>query len=82
MAGTLTVRGLQGAVAVVTARLAGLDDLPQEQILGDTPPQEALHALSVLLASVLGAIAPQGIASAVRVAGALASEMEASHGNT
>jgi len=71
----ITTRGLQGAVAVVTAQLASLD-IPQEKALGSTPPEEALRALSVLVASVLGSTAPTGLASAVRAAGALAGQME------
>lgn len=74
----LSVRGLQGAVAVVTAHLTGLDEMPQEQILGDTPPAEALHALSLLVASILNNTSPDALTAALRRAGAAAGEWEAS----
>lgn len=72
----ITARGLQGAVAVVTANLAGLN-LSQEELLGDTPPEEALLALSTLVASVLNVTAPSGLATALRAAGRIAGEWEA-----
>jgi hypothetical protein len=72
----ITARGLQGAVAIVTARLAGLD-IPQAQILGETPPAEALHALSVVVVAVLGVATPVGLQAALRSAGVFAGEMEA-----
>ncbi|MFF7158125.1 hypothetical protein [Streptomyces sp. NPDC008139] len=71
----ITTRGLQGATAVVTARVAGLD-VPQEQLLGETPASEALFALTVLVASVLNVTAPSGLTTALRTAGSLASRLE------
>lgn len=40
-------RGLQAAVALVTAANAGLE-IPQAELLGETPIEEALTAMTVL----------------------------------
>ncbi|MDJ0341786.1 hypothetical protein [Streptomyces sp. PH10-H1] len=72
----LTIAGVQGAIALVTARLARLD-VPQEQILGDTPAQEALAALSAIVVSVLEQTVPDHLVGALRRAGVTAGQWEA-----
>ncbi len=70
----ITLRGLQGAIALVSAAQAGLE-VPQEQLLGDTPPEEALRALTGLAAAFLG-LAPGAPWEALRSVGGLAARFE------
>ncbi|TKA11744.1 hypothetical protein [Actinacidiphila oryziradicis] len=74
---TLTARGLQAAVALTTARNAGLE-IPQAQLLGDTPAEEALLALTVLASCFLDFGAPSIPGAALRSAGRIAGRLEAS----
>lgn len=61
--GTVSVRALQTAVALVTAQAAGLG-LPQADVLGDCPADEALTALTALVAGLMRTAAP-GFGTAV-----------------
>jgi hypothetical protein len=61
--GTVSVRALQAAVALVTAQAAGLG-LPQGDVLGDCPADEALTALTAPVAGLMRAAAP-GFGTAV-----------------
>ncbi|MFF0127316.1 hypothetical protein ACFYTG_16540 [Streptomyces mirabilis] len=67
-------RGLQAAVALATAANAGLE-IPQAELLGETPAEEALTALVVLASCFLtfGSASVPGTAlqSAGRIAGRL-----------
>lgn len=73
---TITARGLQAAVALTTARNAGLD-IPQAQLLGETPAEEALTALTVLASCFLDFGAPTVPKAALRAAGHIAGHLEA-----
>ncbi|MEU5633531.1 hypothetical protein ACH47C_26925 [Streptomyces rishiriensis] len=77
--GTITARGLQAAVALTTARSAGLD-IPQAQLLGDTPAEEALLALTVLASCFLDFGAPSAPRVALRTAGGIAGRLEVQEG--
>lgn len=71
----ITLRGLQAAIALVTAAQAGLE-IPQGQLLGDTPPEEALRALTGLAAAFLRLGAPGLPWEALRSVGGLAARFE------
>lgn len=72
----ITARGVQSAVAMVTARSAGID-VPAAQILGDTPAEEALAALVVLTATFMGASDPAAVDGVLRRTGVIAANAEA-----
>lgn len=69
-------RGLQAAVALVTAANAGLE-IPQADLLGETPAEEALTALTVLSACFLTFGPPSTPDVALRSAGRIAGRLEA-----
>ncbi|MFB6567370.1 hypothetical protein [Streptomyces noursei] len=71
----VSVRGMQAAVALVTAE-AGNVDLPQARILGGTPAQEALQALAWLVSSLLVASAPDAMGRFLRSVGATTAQFE------
>lgn len=71
----ITLRGLQAAVALVTAVHADLE-VPQAQVLGDTPPEEALRALTGLAAAFLTLGDPRVPGQALRAAGGLVARFE------
>jgi hypothetical protein len=71
----ISLRGLQAAIALVTAAHAGVD-VPQEQLLGDTPPDEALRALTGLAAAFLRLGESGQPWEALRVVGGLAARFE------
>lgn len=50
--GTVSVRSLQAAISLVTAQAAGLE-VPQAELLGDCPAEEALATLTLLVAGVI-----------------------------
>jgi len=74
--GTITVRGLQSAVALVTAQAAGLE-VPQAQILGETPIEEALQALTVLAATVMNVTLPSATTGVLRSTATMVARWEA-----
>lgn len=69
-------RGLQAAVALVTAANAGME-IPQGDLLGETPAEEALSALVVLSACFLSFGPPSARGVALRSAGRIAGRLEA-----
>lgn len=71
----ITLRGLQSAIALVSAAQAGLE-VPQEQLLGNTPATEALRALTGLAAAFLRLGAPGLPWEALRSVGGLAAQFE------
>jgi hypothetical protein len=73
-------RGLQAAVALVTAANAGLD-VPQAELLGETPAEEALTALTVLASCFLGFGAPSVPGVALQAAGRIAGRLEVREGH-
>lgn len=72
-------RGLQAAVALVTAANAGLD-VPQSELLGETPVEEALSALVVLASCFLTFGAPSVPGVALQAAGRIGGLLEAQEG--
>jgi len=72
-------RGLQGAVALCTAQNAGLE-IPQAELLGGTPAEEALSALVVLASCFLQFGAPSAPGVALRAAGRIAGHLEVEEG--
>ncbi|MFI2202659.1 hypothetical protein ACH47Z_18140 [Streptomyces sp. NPDC020192] len=72
-------RGLQAAVALVTASNSGLE-IPQAELLGETPAEEALSALVVLASCFLGFGAPSVPVVALQTAGRIAGRLEAEEG--
>lgn len=68
-------RGLQAAVALVTAANAGME-IPQADLLGETPAEEALTALVVLSACFLSFGPPSTPGVALRSAGRIAGRLE------
>ncbi|MFE2684038.1 hypothetical protein [Streptomyces mirabilis] len=71
----ITRRGLQSAVALCTAQSAGLE-IPQSELLGETPAEEALTALVVLASCFLGFGSPSVPGVALQSAGRLAGHLE------
>ncbi|MFF2933538.1 hypothetical protein [Streptomyces mirabilis] len=71
----ITVRGLQAAVALVTAAHSRLE-VSQEEVLGDTPAEEALRALTGLAAAFLRLGDPGVPGQALRAAGGLVARFE------
>ncbi|MET7781509.1 hypothetical protein ABZU94_07255 [Streptomyces mirabilis] len=72
-------RGLQAAVALVTASSAGLE-IPQAELLGETPAEEALAALVVLSSCFLTFGAPSVPGMALQAAGRIAGHLEVEEG--
>lgn len=72
-------RGLQAAVALVTAANAGLE-VPQADLLGETPAEEALTALVVLSACFLTLGSPSVPGTALQSAGRIAGRLEVQEG--
>ena len=68
-------RGLQAAVALVTAANSKLE-IPQADLLGETPAEEALAALVVLSACFLTLGSPSVPGTALRSAGRIAGHLE------
>ena len=73
--GLITRRGLQAAVALVTASNAGLE-IPQAELLDGTPVEEVLTALTVLASCFLGFGSPSVPGVALRAAGRIAGHLE------
>ncbi|MEV7387196.1 hypothetical protein [Streptomyces sp. NPDC091215] len=71
----ITPRGLQAAVALTTASNAGLK-IPQADLLGETPAEEALTALAVLASCFLEFGSPSVPGTALRAAGRIAGHLE------
>ncbi|MFE3580560.1 hypothetical protein [Streptomyces vinaceus] len=71
----ITVRGLQAATALMTARIWAMD-VDQAVILGDTPVEEALAALAVIAATSMGATMPDRGRPMLRSIGDLAAQAE------
>lgn len=72
---SISVRGLQAAVALLTAQASGLE-VEQAHLLGDTPPEEALRALTVWAALHLEAAQPRRYAEGLQGVGVLAARAE------
>jgi hypothetical protein len=75
----ITRRGLQAAVALTTAANAGLE-ISQAELLGETPMEEALTALTVLASCFLTFGAPSVPGVALRAAGRIAGNLEVEEG--
>ncbi|MDU8998202.1 hypothetical protein [Streptomyces mirabilis] len=75
----ITRRGLQAAVALVTAANAGLE-IPQAELLGETPIEEALTAMTVMSACFLTFGSPAVPGMALRAAGRIAGHLEVVEG--
>ncbi|MFF6939978.1 hypothetical protein [Streptomyces lavendulae] len=71
----VTIRGLQAAIGLMTARIWGLD-VDQKVVLGDTPAEEALAALAVIAATSMGATMPDLGKPMLRSIGDLAAQAE------
>ncbi|MEU2859905.1 hypothetical protein ABZ672_16200 [Streptomyces mirabilis] len=72
-------RGLQAAVALVTASNSGLE-IPQAELLGETPAEEALTALAVLASCFLNFGSPSVPGTALQAAGRIAGHLEVEEG--
>lgn len=73
---TVTVRGLQAAVALITAESARLK-LAQADIIGDCAPEEALRALTVLAGAYMAHALPSTAVGVLRNTGTMAGRLEA-----
>lgn len=73
---SISVRGLQAAVALLTAQASGLE-VEQAQLLGDTPPEEALRALVIWTSLHFEAAQPQRYAAGLQGVGVIAARAEA-----
>jgi hypothetical protein len=73
---TITTRGLQAAVAILTAESNGLQ-VPQADLLGECPPTEALRAMTVLCGCYMANALPSAAAGALRTAGLFGGRLEA-----
>ncbi|MFF7884308.1 hypothetical protein ACH40F_29185 [Streptomyces sp. NPDC020794] len=71
----ITRRGLQSAVALLTAANASLA-IPQVELLGETPIEEALTAMTVLSACFLTFGSPSVPGVALQSAGRIAGRLE------
>ncbi|GAA3255999.1 hypothetical protein [Streptomyces lavendulae] len=71
----VTLRGLQAAVALMTARIWDVE-VDQGEVLGDTPAEEALSALAVIAAASMGATMPDLGKPVLRNIGGLAAQAE------
>lgn len=71
----ITLRGLQAAIALVTAANAGLE-ISQERLLGDTPAEEALRAMTGLASTFLNFGDPRMSGATLRGVGGVAARFE------
>lgn len=71
----VTVRGLQAAIGLMTARIWDVN-VDQAAVLGDTPAEEALAALAVIAATAMGATMPDLGKPMLRNIGGLAAQVE------
>lgn len=71
--GSVSVRSLRAAVALVAAQAAGIE-VSQAELLDGCPPDEALATLTLLVASVMGTAPVMGAAVLQNVGESLARE--------
>lgn len=72
----ISVRGLQAAIALISAVEADVE-VSQEEVLGDTPASEALRAMTGMAAAFLRFSSPGQPWETLRVVGGLAARYEA-----
>ncbi|MFD5508287.1 hypothetical protein ACFWIB_10985 [Streptomyces sp. NPDC127051] len=71
----ITVRGLLAAVALLTAQASGLE-VEQATLLGDTPAEEALRALTMWTALHIEVAQPRRYAVDLQGVGTIAAQAE------